>query len=164
LIKKIVVNSIVIVIISALIFSLYKLRFLPDIFLILTVFGGIFYGPYYGLVFGFFSGLAFDVSSFGLVGFNSLIYMIIGYLTVIPEKKFDIKNVFISCIIVFIFMLIKGVLFLITGLLFMKSTEVISYFRDVFFIQLLITVAFTIPIYFIYRKINELTGSIRKNE
>ena len=136
MIKKVVINFFVIVIFSALLFSLYKLRFLPDIFLILTVLGGLFYGPYFGLVFGFFAGIGYDISSYGFLGFNSLIYMIIGYLTVIPEKKIDIKSVFVSCLFVFIFMIIKGILYLILGFIFMKSGEVISYIRDVFLFQL----------------------------
>ena len=163
MIKKIIINIFIIVIFSALLFSLAKLRYLPDIFLILTVLGGLFYGPYFGLVFGFFAGIGYDVSSYGSLGFNSLIYMIIGYLTVIPEKKIDIKSVFVTSLFVFIFMVIKGILYLILGLVFLNG-EVFSYLRDIFIFQLLMTVVFNIPVFLIYRKISETVGSLKKNE
>ena len=164
MIKKILLNVLVIVLVSALLFSVFKLRYLPDLFLILTVLGGLFFGPYYALVFGFFAGLAYDATSYGFLGFNSLIYMIIGYLTIIPEKKIDIKSILVSCLFIFIFMIIKGILYLGLGMIFLKSGEVFSYFRDIYLFQLALTIVFNIPVFLIYRKINDMLGSFRKNE
>lgn len=136
---------------------------IPDLFLILVVFNGIYFGSMYAMIFGFSAGLALDISSFHLFGFYALIYCIIGYLTSIPEKKIDFKNPITSGILVFIFLLIKAFLFLIIASVFLKPEQIVAYFTKNFFIELIYTVIVSIVIFFIYEKINNLLGSNKKN-
>jgi rod shape-determining protein MreD len=157
LIKKILINFIIIAFLIALIYSKY-IRFieifnvLPDIFLILTVFSGIFGGPLFAMIFGFASGLALDISTYPLIGFYALIYTVIGYSTSLI-KLFYIDNILSSSILILIFIILKSIVFLITGLIFMESDFVANYFARMFLIETLYTLIIAIPIFLIYKKI-----------
>lgn len=158
MIKKIVVNFIVIAIVSSLIYS-KLINFIefrgvyPDLLLILTVFVGIFNGGYFGMIFGFFIGFALDLFNFPLFGFYSLIYTIIGYSTSIFENKIDVENPLVSSIIILIELFLKALLFLFIGLMFLESGIVKHYFKSKFLIEIIYTILVSIPVFLIYNKI-----------
>ena len=158
MIKKIIINAILLVIITVLIYSKYIniiaiKGVTPDIFFLLIFFNGIFINPTFGMIFGFFSGLAKDIFTFGIIGFNSMIYLIIGYLTLLPKKIIEIDNTITSSIVVTIFFIIKILLYLIIGAIFIDFKQISVYFKNVFFIELIYTLGLSIPIFLIYRKI-----------
>jgi len=128
-----------------------------------VIFNGMYYSSTYAMIFGFFSGLALDVSSYPLFGFYSLIYATLGYLTSIPEKKFEFGNLFTTSILVVVFFIIKGVLFLLIGLVFLRQGEVWSHFKNVYFLQLFYTILASIPIFFLYKKIVQILEGANKN-
>ncbi len=158
MIKKIIINFILILIISVLIYSKYIniisiKNVIPDIFFLLVLFNGLFINPTFAMIFGFIAGLSKDIFGINIIGFNSLIYVLIAYLTFIPKKIIDIDKVIVSSITVLIFFLIKTVLYLILGAIFLELKEIITYFKEIFIIELLYTIVFGIPIFFIYNKI-----------
>ena len=157
MIKKILINFIIIACFIALRYSKY-IKFievnnvLPDIFLILIVFNGIFNGPLFAMIFGFASGLALDISTYPLIGFYALIYSVLGYSTSLT-KLFYIENPLSSSILILIFIILKSIIFLITGLMFMESDFVANYFTRMFLIETVYTLLIAIPIFLIYKKI-----------
>ncbi|HQB62135.1 MAG TPA: rod shape-determining protein MreD [Spirochaetota bacterium] len=79
MIKKIIINGIVLVVITALYFTrvinVISIKdVLPDFLLILTIFNGIFISPTFGIIFGFSAGILYDVQTLSIIGINSIIY------------------------------------------------------------------------------------------
>jgi rod shape-determining protein MreD len=164
-IKKIIINGILIIGVGALTYSRYN-RFLPgdvepDIFLILVVFNGIFNGSFFGMIFGFFSGLMLDILSWPMMGFYSFIYTIIGYSTALVEKRIDIENPLVSSIFITLQYLFKCIIFLFAGLIFLSQGDVANFFKNQFLIQAVYTILLAIPVFLIYRKIYSMRRKIR---
>jgi rod shape-determining protein MreD len=159
LIKKFIVNFIIIVLLVSIKYSFFSFKqytffynIIPDLVLIFTVFNGIFFGSYFGMIFGAFAGFTLDMCYINLVGMNLLIYAAIGFLVIIIEKKIDIENFILAGIIIFIYFIIKSVLYLIFGTLY-EPSEVIGYFQNYFIWQLLFTILFSIPVFLLYKKV-----------
>lgn len=165
MIKKIFINFLIIASITALLFTLKKIAInyvLPDIFLILIIFSGIFFNPMYSLFFGFFSGLALDILSYPLLGFNALIYCIIGYLSSF-SKVFYIRNPLSSSILILIYIIIKALIFTFFGLIFYESDTILQFFQYKFLFETLYTLIISIPIFLIYQKIYNSFGKSKRN-
>ncbi|OHD07718.1 MAG: rod shape-determining protein MreD [Spirochaetes bacterium GWD1_27_9] len=167
MIKKVIINFLIIAAIIALSYTklinfigIYNV--IPDILLILVVFNGLFFGSMFGMVFGFCAGLAYDFSTYPLIGFYALIYLIIGVSTSVPEKKIDIEHFFVTVVLLFIFFILKALLFLVIGSIFLKPQEIYYYFKDVFVIQLLYTIGLSFPIFLIYKKIASINRKTEK--
>ncbi len=160
MIKRIVINCIIIIVVTVLIYSKYIniigiKNVIPDIFFLFVFFNGYFINPSFGMIFGFFAGLSKDIFSLGLLGFNSLIYLIIGYFTLIPKKLVEIDNVIVSIITVSIFFILKTIVYIILGSIFVDLKEIIIYFKEIFIIEFLYTIVISMPFFFIYKKIFE---------
>ncbi|HNZ25871.1 MAG TPA: rod shape-determining protein MreD [Spirochaetota bacterium] len=158
MIKKIIINGIVLVVITALYFTrvinVISIKdVLPDFLLILTIFNGIFISPTFGIIFGFSAGILYDVQTLSIIGINSIIYSTVGYLTFIPIKRVEIDNSIISSIIVFIFIIVKLIIFLILSAIFRDNSEIALYFKNVFVIETIYTLVISIPIFYIYKKL-----------
>jgi len=158
MIKRIIINGIVLVIISALYFTkviniISIKNVLPDFLLILTIFNGIFISPIFGIVFGFSAGILYDVQTLSIIGINSIIYSTAGYLTFIPMKRLEIDNSIISSIIVFVFIIVKLIIFLILSAIFKDNNEIALYFKNIFIIETIYTLIISIPIFYIYKKL-----------
>jgi len=163
LIKRVIVNFLVIAVFIGVMYTnianILQLNrvipefflVMPDIFLILTVFNGIFYGSFYAMVFGFLSGLALDISTYPLIGFYSLIYTTIGYSISIIEKKMDFENSVVSTLLIIGYFLFKILIFVIVGAIFLKTGEIKNYFANIFVMQFVYTILLSIPIFKIYR-------------
>ncbi len=136
----------------------------PDIALILTVFIGVFGGRYNSLFFGFACGLAIDfVDTASPLGFNALIYTIIGYLSILPNKLFQIESSLLGALIILFFFFIKSVLFLIFGYMFLDINYLIKYFNSKFGIELIYTLVVSIIIFLIFHKIYKFFESSKKH-
>ena len=158
MLKKIIINALIILFLVTLIFSNY-IRIIevngviPDFILILTVLNGFFNDPIFAMIFGFFSGLAIDISYYPLLGFYALIYTIIGYSTSV-SKVIYINNSMISSILILLYFLLKSLLYLVLGFFFLESEYIAAYFRpSKFFIELIYTITISIPLFLIYRNI-----------
>lgn len=158
MIKKIIINLILILLISVLIHLKYIniigiKNVIPDIFFLLIFLNGIFIDPIFAMIFGFFAGLSKDIFGINLIGIYSLIYVIIGYLTFIPKKIVEFDNFFVSSITIIIFFLIKTLIYLIISSLFLELKEIAIYLKEIFIIELLYTTIASIPFFYIYNKI-----------
>jgi len=159
LIKKILINILIICfLISSILFNFNKFirinNVLPDFILIFTVLNGIFFGPIYGMIFGFACGLSFEiVSQFPIIGFYALIYTLIGYSTSITRILY-VDNAFTATITILLLILLKSFLFLSLGFLFLNIDEISFYFKNIFIIQTIYTVIISIPVFLIYKRFN----------
>ena len=157
MIKKIFINFLIIAILISLIFSKY-IKFLefkgvlPDFILVLTVLNGFYNGSMFGMLFGFFAGLSYDISTHSLVGFYALLYSIIGYLTFL-SKYIYIDNTFVSTILIFIYNLIKCFLFLFLGFIFLESDNLLNFFRNRFLVETAYTILISIPMFLTFKYI-----------
>lgn len=167
MLKKIVINFFIISIVTALLFAkrigfIEINKILPDLLLIFTVFNGFYYGSTYGMFFGFFSGLAFDVCTYSLLGFWALIYCVIGYLTGV-SKIIYIDNPLISSIVLLLFNILKYFIYILIGLMFINSDSVFNYVFHNFLIETLYTILISIPIFLIYKYFDKKLRNPRSN-
>jgi len=168
MLKILIINAFIILILVTLMFSNYIKVIevngvIPDFILILTVLNGFFNNPIYAMFFGFFSGLAIDISYYPLLGFYALIYTIIGYSTSI-SKVIYIDNSLVSSIFILIYFLIKSILFLIIGFFFLDTEYIIAFFKPgKFFIELFYTIIISMPFFLIYKNIYNKSRKSRIN-
>ncbi len=154
MIKRILINFLIIAIVIAVITTKFFKFILPDIFLILTIFNGFFYSPIFAMFFGFFSGLSLEIaSSYPVIGLYPLIYTIIGYTTSI-SKILYIENPLTSSVAILIYILLKGFIFLTVGFFFLKTEEISNYFVNIFLIETIYTLLISIPIFLIFKKLS----------
>lgn len=168
MLKIIIINSFIILLLVTLMFSNYiKIievnGVFPDFILILTVLNGFFNNPIFAMIFGFFAGLAIDISYYPLLGFYALIYTIIGYSTSISKVVY-IDNSLVSSIFIFIYFIIKSILFLIIGFFFLEPEYLMAFFKPgKFFIELIYTLVISMPFFLIYKNIYNKSRKSRIN-
>lgn len=137
---------------------------LPDFILILVLFNGIFNDPIYAMIFGFFAGLSMDVTEFyPLLGFNALLYTVVGYITSIT-KIFSIDNALISTVFMFLFILIKALIFTVIGFFCMNPDYILNYFSRIFLIEIPYTIIISIPIFLIFKRVDRINKKAKVYE
>lgn len=126
----------------------------PNVILIYVVSMGFMQGKKEGLLVGFFSGLLIDVFYGDILGFYSLIYMYIGYLTGFCSKIYFDEDVKVPMLLVAGGDLLYS--FYVYGIRFMLRGRINlgSYFQSVILPELVYTVLMTILLYRIFYAIN----------
>ena len=158
MIKKIIVNAIVLLAIVTLQYTniIQFIAFrevIPDILFILVLMNGIFIDPMFAMIFGTAGGLLFDAIGGGIVGFNGLIYATIGYLTFLPQKRVDIDNTILHILAFIVYFIMKVAVYLILGSIFMDNAELGDYLKNRMLIEAAYTLLLSIPIFHIYHKV-----------
>lgn len=167
MIRKIFVDLLLIVSIVALLYtryidiSIYNAR--PDLILIFVVFIGLFEGKYHPIIFGFFSGLSIDfISGTVPLGFNALIYTIIGYLTILPHKFFKIEAAVISPFVIFLFYTVKTVMYMTLGYIFLNENIISAFISNILLGEFVYTLLISIPIFYVLKKIYSFMDKIKR--
>ncbi|MCG8568508.1 MAG: rod shape-determining protein MreD [Spirochaetes bacterium] len=162
--NRIIINAIIIIIIAVLSSSKYVVDFvaikggLPDLALIFTVYTGLFQSAYSGMIFGFIVGLALDIMLFyPLLGLNTFVYTMIGYLCFLPNKMFEVENTLLSSLVILIYFFIRTVLYFVLSILVGED------FTKPVLIELIYTILLSFPIFLFYIKIYKSTISRKKN-
>lgn len=161
--KKIIINAVLIVAVTVLLNSNFinLLAFdnnLPDIILILTVYTGFFNSAFFAMFFGFAAGLSMDFYNMNYaLGFNAFIYAIIGYLTFIPQKFFQIENSLLASLALLTFFLIKSLIRLLLTIFIGQE------FYGNILIELAYTIVVSVPIFYIYFNISKFTVSMKRH-
>ncbi|MDE6313525.1 MAG: rod shape-determining protein MreD [Lachnospiraceae bacterium] len=126
----------------------------PNLLIVLTSSFGFMRGKTDGLIVGLISGLLIDLFFSEFFGFNTLIYMYIGYINGFFKNMFyddDIKLPMVlitgsdfayGCVIYFFSFLLRG------------RFDTIYYFKNVIFPEVVYTVVVTLIFYRIIRRIN----------
>lgn len=138
----------------------------PDLLLIFIVLIGLFEGEgIHSILLGFFGGLAIDfMGGSSPLGFYALIYLVVGYLTVIPHKFFNVESLFVALLSLLVFFVIRIILYSITGCIFFSTEEVRGYFSQTLLIEFLYTAAVSIVMFFLFKKIYLFIDKMRKHD
>ena len=165
MIRRIIISILVIISIVCINYSnsFSFIKYMPDFLLIFTAMNSIFFGPVFGMFFGFFAGLIYDFCGYPLIGFYSLIYCIVGYFISVTNNKIDMTPILLSTIAIIVLFLIKTILYSLLGVIFYKSYEITHYFKNTFLWQFLLTFLFIFPIHFIYSANNNKKKKKLKN-
>lgn len=134
----------------------------PNLLIVVTAAFGFMRGKKEGLFVGFFCGLIMDIFFGSILGFNALVYMLIGYTNGIFKKIFypeDVKlpigliaaSDFISCLVTYF------VQFFSRG-----RFEFGYYFVHIILPELVYTLILAVVIYFILLKVNQWLEGFEK--
>lgn len=136
----------------------------PDLLLIFTVLLGLFEGGYHSIIFGFAGGLVLDfVGGTTPLGFNAFIYTIIGYISIIPHKFFQIESPAVAPLIMVVFFIIKTFVFMITGYIFLSHDEIVGYMNSVLLSEGIYTVVVSIFVFIVFKSIFKFMEKLRKH-
>jgi len=87
------VTAVLLLILQSVFVKFIEIRgVMPDFFLTVLVYLSLMRGEFYGMNFGFFSGLVADVFSAGPFGAGALVRTIMGYVTGLFHRKLDAGN------------------------------------------------------------------------
>ena len=129
-------------------------RVVPNLLIVITSSFGFMRGKTEGLLVGMVSGLLIDLFFSEFFGFNTLIYMYIGYMNGFFKNMFyddDIKlpmvlitgsDFIYGCVIYFFSFLLRG------------RFDTVYYFKNIIFPEVIYTVVVTLVFYRIIRRIN----------
>lgn len=129
-------------------------KVVPNLLIVLTSSFGFMRGKTEGLLVGMVSGLLIDLFFSEFFGFNTLIYMYIGYMNGFFKNMFyddDIKLPMVlitgsdfayGCVIYFFSFLLRG------------RFDTVYYFKNIIFPEVIYTVVVTLVFYRIIRRIN----------
>ena len=84
----------------------------PDFILIITILNSLFYGEYYGILFGFGVGIIEDAMSGTLFGLNAFILTLVSGLLTIYKKYILMSDVLSFLIYVILATVLKYILFI----------------------------------------------------
>ncbi|MCL2665287.1 MAG: rod shape-determining protein MreD [Defluviitaleaceae bacterium] len=133
----------------------------PDTGLILIVSYAIMRGDAEGAVFGFFSGLLFDLTGGGPIGIFALLGMAAGYVCGKPFKNFFRDNFALPLAVVPVAAMLYQFAFYFTHMLFRGKTEFWFYFGSIMFPKTIYTLVLAVPLYLLLYAVN---GMIEKFE
>ena len=83
----------------------------PSLALIVLVYLSVYRGSFPALLFGFFWGIISDSASPELLGWNALIYVMIGYAIGFTKTHFDLGNLFAQLLLIFTAVFIHNTLY-----------------------------------------------------
>lgn len=167
MIKKIFVDILMISAIVGLLFTKFIdisiMNARPDLILILVLFIGMFDAGFHPIIFGFLAGLTVDfISGASLLGFNALLYTILGYVTIIPYKIFKTDSPFSALIVLLLFFIVKIIVFMILAYIFVNVDYIARYLHTILLGELVYSLVVSIPIFYILEKIYKLNEELKK--
>lgn len=126
----------------------------PNLLLILTFAAGFMRGKKEGMYVGFFSGLVIDIFYGSVIGFNSLLYMYIGYINGYFNRLFYDEDVTLPIGLVFASDFVYNFFYYIFAFLLRNRLNFIYYFIHIIIPEMVYTVVITVIIYRIMLKVN----------
>lgn len=129
----------------------------PNLLIILVCIFGLLRGKKEGLFIGFFAGILIDLfyGYGGVVGFNGLIYMYIGYMAGIFHDVIYTDDIMIPVIFTAFSDLIYNSVYYILTFALRNKLEIGIYFRNIMLPEMIYTVFLTVFLYKIYKIIND---------
>ncbi len=126
----------------------------PNLLIILTFAAGFLRGKKEGMYVGFFSGFILDFFYGKVLGFNALLYMIIGYVNGFFKKVYYNDDVTLPIGLVCISDFAYNFVFYIFSFLLRNRLHFVYYLIHIIVPEMIYTVVITLLIYRIMRKIN----------
>jgi rod shape-determining protein MreD len=128
----------------------------PNLLVIITSSLGFMRGEKEGLGIGFFCGLLNDIFFGSVFGFYTLLYMFLGYGSGLFHMMFYDEDVKMPMIWVALSELVYGLSVYFFMFLMRSKFEFIYYFTHIILPELVYTVALTIAVYWLIRRLNIL--------
>lgn len=132
----------------------------PNLLLIITSSLGFMRGEREGLFIGFFSGLLIDIFFGSLFGFYALLYMFLGYGSGMFHRVFYDEDIKMPMVWIALSELVYGLSVYFLMFLMRSKFEFLYYFTHIILPELIYTVAVTILVYSLIRKLNDFLDSL----
>ncbi len=134
----------------------------PNLLLILTFAAGFMRGKKEGMFVGFFSGFILDIFYGPVIGFNTLLYMYIGYINGFFNTMFYDEDVTLPIGLVFASDFAYNFFYYIFSFLLRNRLNFIYYFIHIILPEMIYTVVITLLIYRIMLRINRKLEAYEK--
>ena len=119
---------------TAILSHIRLLPALPDLILILVVYIALHNGTVAGVTAGFFSGLIFDFLSLAPMGLHSFVFTVLGFLSGILYRKYNVRRFFFPFILGLSATFLKAGILFILNVLFGQRIQVYKLFAVPFLI------------------------------
>ncbi|MBR5659536.1 MAG: rod shape-determining protein MreD [Lachnospiraceae bacterium] len=119
----------------------------PNLILIYTFSAGLLRGSVNGMFTGFFGGLIMDIILGQYIGFSSLIYIVIGFLTGLTYQRLTTDVPLVPILIAFFSELIYHLYIFIFRFLVRNRLNFGSYFKNIIFPEIIFTVVVSIILF-----------------
>lgn len=134
----------------------------PNLLIIVIASFGLMRGKTEGMYIGFFSGLLIDIFCGFYLGIYALLYMYVGYLTGLFQKRFYPEDIKLPLLIISASDLISNIIIYLILFLTRSRYEFGYYFSSVILPELVYTTIFTIFLYLLLLKINQKLEAYEK--
>ena len=134
----------------------------PNLLIIVVASFGLMRGKTEGMYVGFFSGLLIDIFCGFYLGIYALLYMYVGYLTGLFQKRFYPEDIKLPLVIISTSDLISNIVIYLILFLTRKRYDFGYYFRSVILPEFVYTMIITIFLYLLLLKINQKLEAYEK--
>ena len=134
----------------------------PNLLIIVVASFGLMRGKTEGMFIGFLSGLLIDIFCGFYLGMYALLYMYVGYLTGLFQKRFYPEDIKLPLVIISASDLISNLLIYIILFLTRSRYDFGYYFANVILPELIYTTIITIFFYLLLLKINQKLEAYEK--
>ena len=165
MIRKIAMGILIIVctILQCVLFNIFSIASIkPNLLIILTVAFGLMRGRMSGLLTGFFCGLMIDILFPGQIGFQTLIYMWIGYLSGFCYRIFYDDDIKTPLMLTAAAELVYGIYCWAFTFLLRGKVNFLFYLKRIIIPELLYTIILMIFLYGLLYKFNKLLNRADK--
>ena len=127
----------------------------PNLLIIVVASFGMMRGKKEGMILGFFSGLLIDIFCGFYLGIYALLYMYVGYLTGLFQKRFYPEDIKLPLVVVASSDLMSNVCMYLIMFLTRSRYDFGYYFSNIILPELIYTTIITIFFYLLLLKINQ---------
>ena len=134
----------------------------PNLLIIVVASFGLMRGKTEGMYIGFFSGLLIDIFCGFYLGIYALLYMYVGYLTGLFQKRFYPEDIKLPLLIISASDLISNLIIYVILFLTRSRYDFGYYFGNIIVPELVYTTIITIFLYLLLLKINQKLEAYEK--
>lgn len=134
----------------------------PNLMIIVVTSFGLMRGAKEGMYVGLFSGLLIDIFCGFYLGFYALLYMYIGYLAGLCQKRFFTEDIKQPMLLIAAFDFFSNIVLYVTLFLTRSRYDFGYYLFKIIIPELVYTLVITILLYFILLKINQKLEAYEK--
>jgi len=134
----------------------------PNLLIIVVSSFGLMRGKTEGMYIGFFSGLLIDIFCGFYLGIYALLYMYVGYLTGLFQKRFYPEDIKLPLLIISVSDLLTNIIIYLILFLTRSRFDFGYYFSNIILPELVYTTIITIFFYLLLLKINQKLEAYEK--
>ena len=134
----------------------------PNLVIIVVASFGLMRGKSEGMYIGFFSGLLIDIFCGFYLGIYALLYMYVGYLTGLFQKRFYPEDLKLPLLIISVSDLLTNIVIYLILFLTRSRFDFGYYFSNIILPELVFTMIITIFFYLLLLKINQKLEAYEK--